>query len=289
MSIFVFLLMSLGIIFGFQEVWAFNLFSARTKDVNIKLWNEYVKESSVDDTIIGTTLANVTLGAGKYHGNKSVKSVLNLSKTAETLVNVDILELLKWSQDPESTLKMHLKHIEKTTEEIHDTVETLQEESQKYMQDSQVCLQEKKAGDRLFFQWLQRNDEIMMQEWLDQSLEAWPCYITNRIKANASWYMAYKAGAQRALLSKRQKLLSTKWDLLIKHKEYLEGNILEELLQLKQQLRSLNTVSVKNVQAWWAFNNIFDPSWKISELPNFSSIIPLDGYPTYQDPWNWKR
>lgn len=281
--------MSVGILFGVQEVWAFNLFSAWTKDVNIKLWNEYVKESSVDDTIIGTTLANVALGAWEYHSDGTMKSVLNLSQTAETLVNVNILELLKGSDDPQSALDMHLKHIEKTNEEIDDTVENLQAEAQKYMHDAQDCLAEKNAWDKVFFQWLQNNDENMMQEWLQQSLEKWPCYITKRIRANAAWYMAYKAGAQRALLEKRQNLLRTKGDILIKHKDYLEGNILEELLQLKQQLKYLNTVPANDVSAWWAFNNIFDPSWKISSLPDFSSLIPLDGYPTYSDPWNWKR
>ena len=89
----------------------------------------------------------MALGAGEYRSDRSTKAVLKLSKTAGGLVNVNILELLNGADDPQSALDMHLKHIEKTSEEIDDTVEILQAESQKYLYDSQECLAEKNAGD----------------------------------------------------------------------------------------------------------------------------------------------
>ena len=83
-SYLVFILFFVGVVFLLSSnVFAFNLFSAWTKDVNIEFGNSYVKESSVDDTVIGTTLANVALGAGEYRSDGSVKKVLKLSQSAE--------------------------------------------------------------------------------------------------------------------------------------------------------------------------------------------------------------
>ena len=163
-SIFVFFLILFGSIFGINTVSAFNLFSAWTKDVNIQFGNSYVKESSVDDTVIGTTLANVALGAGEYQSDGTIKTVLRLSQTAETLVGIDILELMNNADDSRAALSAHLKHVEKTGEEIKDTVELLEDDAAKYMADAELCLLEKNSGDRIFFSGLKENDEALMQE-----------------------------------------------------------------------------------------------------------------------------
>lgn len=287
-NIFVFFLMILGVFFGLGNTSAFNLFSAWTKDVNLKLGQEYVKESSVDDTIIGTTLANLALGAGEYKSDASVKNTLNLFEISTALINVDILELINDAENPDDALGTHIKHIDKTLQEIDETVELLQWDAAKYAEESRQCLQEKNEGDKIFFEGLQASDEASLYEWLEQSLDASPCYITNRVKANAAVYMASKVATHRSILAKRKQLLEQQGDLLLDHTAYMEWNILEELLALRNQLNAVNQVNY-SPEVGWSFNSVFNPSWTESALPNFGSLIPLDGYPTYNDPWNWKR
>ena len=55
------------------------------------------------------------------------------------------MELINNADNPKNALDMHLKHIEKTIQEIDDTVEVLQTQAQKYLHDSQDCLAEKNA------------------------------------------------------------------------------------------------------------------------------------------------
>ena len=288
-----------GIFFVMQEIVAFSLLGAWTKNVNVRAWKGalgawYVRESMVDDAVIGTALANISLGAGAYKSDGSMKKVLQLADTAGALIQVDILELVKNAKNPKDALAMHLKHSEKTLEEIDDTVEKLHADAAEYMAISQECLWEKNEGDRMFFDGLQANDEASLQEWLAQSLDASPCYITNRVKANASVHMATKIGMYRALLAKRKQFLEQKWDMIVEYKDLFEGNLLEQLLMIKQQLKQLNTIDATTLStslwwpSWWVFVNIFDPSRKISDLPNFSKLVPLDGFPTYKDPWNRK-
>jgi hypothetical protein len=54
------------------------------------------------------------------------------------------------------------------------------------------------------------------------SLEFAPCYITNRIKANAYAYMADKVSTHARILAKRQTLLTNNAQAIVNNTSYLE-------------------------------------------------------------------
>jgi len=276
--------------------WAFsfNLFSAWTyKQWNIKIGENYVKDSEVDDTIVGLVIANMTFGEGEYHvtGEKAMQDALQLFATSQALVQVDILDLVTTNEDSERVLDAHLQHTQQTLTKIKDTNQQLREIAQEYVQKANNCLQEKRDGDQLFFQWVQWNDGASTVVWLEMSLEFAPCYITNRIKANAYAYMADKVATHATILARRQTLLVNNADAIINNTSYLEWNVLEQLIALRNEIQWINRVEYQQVEG--LFNmNIFSGDRDISSLPNYNKVFFWDGndWPTYLDPefnWNW--
>lgn len=275
-------------------VFSFNLFSAWTyKQWNIKIGENYVKDSEVDDTIVGLVIANMMFGEGEYYvtGEKAMQDALKLFATSEALVQVDILDLVTKNEDSARVLDAHLKHIEQTLTKIQSTNQQLREIAQEYVQKANNCLVEKRDGDQLFFQWVQWNDGASTVVGLEMSLEFAPCYITNRIKANAYAYMADKVSTHARILAKRQTLLTNNAQAIVNNTSYLEWNVLEQLIALRNEIQGINRVEYRQVEG--LFNmNIFSGERDISSLPSFDRVFLSDTntWPTYLEPefnWDW--
>ncbi len=102
-----------------QNVISFDFFNVWTARQNLKLGEEYVKDSLVDNTILGTTLANIAVGHGQvFSRDDVVRDALRLFTTSSTLVTVDILDLVTSAEDPEAALQAHIDHTQKTLEQI---------------------------------------------------------------------------------------------------------------------------------------------------------------------------
>lgn len=73
-----------------------------------------MRESLVDNAIVGTTLANIAFGQRMYHVDPTVRGIFSTFDQSRALVNVDILELITRSENPEQALSSHIRHVDTT-------------------------------------------------------------------------------------------------------------------------------------------------------------------------------
>ena len=273
-SCFVLFLIGWYTLGGWGTFW-FNLFSAWTfKQGNIQIGENYVKESDVDDTIVWLVIANMTLGEWRLQvkWEKVMQDAIRLFETSEVLINVDILDLVTENEDSEWVLKSHMEHTRKTLESIQANTLQLREIAQSYVAQSNECLGEKRSGDQQFFQWVQANDTVETVIWLEMSLEFAPCYITNRIKANAYAYMAEKVATHASILNRRYQLLLVNSDAILNNTAYLEWNVLEQLMVLRTNIQEVNRVSYEQVE--WLLNlQVFSWERDITSLPDYDKVF----------------
>lgn len=260
-----------------NNIWWFNLFSSWTfKQGNIKIGESYVQESVVDDTIIWLVVAHVSVGENeviqaKRASTKVYKPTwpLWLFAASETLVQVDVLDLLQQDQDNiDELIDTHIAHIDHMLDDIVQQAADLDFEAQEFIDRSATCLDQKRDGDRVFFEGVEQNNDTKAKEWIETSLEFAPCYINNRIQANATAYLSQRVKTYYGILSQRKQLLEDNKELLVNHSGYLEGDILERLMNLKSQIRAMNTIQYQDV-AWDLNFNVFSTEWDISALPSF--------------------
>ncbi len=266
-----------------QSVISFDFFNIWTVKQNLKLGELYVKDSLVDNTIIGTTLANIAVGNGQvFSRDDVVRDALRLFSTSSALVSIDILELVTNSKNPKDALQSHIDLTNKTLEQIDVTGKGLYQLAQEYWATSQGCYADKIAGDQLFYQAAGAGDVALTQAWLDQAVDAAPCYITNRIKANAYAFLADKVVTHQALLQQRRDILVNNTDLLLNNTAYLNDDTLAQLVNLKTKLHQVNSTTYEQVNSAFSFN-FLNPN---APFPSFKKIRRDPGEePTFADPW----
>ena len=84
--------------------------------------------------------------------------------------------------------------------------------------------------------------------------------------------MAQKVVTYQSILTRRQQLLTSNADLIVNNTAYLEGNTLEQLLALRDEITRVNTVSYQDVEGLLNFN-IFSDTWDAGDLPNYNKIF----------------
>jgi len=272
-----------AVVWGQQIQW-FNLFGQRTTAQHTKLGQTYVKQSDVDNSAVWTVLAQISMGNGSFKVPATTSNVYGLFSASQLLVNTDILSLVKNAENPDAAVDTHIAHTQATIDQITQTAAWLNERAQTHIGLATECLAKKRAGDAVFFNGVNELNEPRSNLGLEQSLEHAPCYITNRIKANAYAYLAQKVQTNKNLLTQRASLLRTNKTLLVNNSAYLEGDILERLLQLKRNLLAVNTsTSAPWFQRMFDFTNL-DPN---QPLPAYFKVLFVDHemkIPTYQKP-----
>ena len=86
------------------------------------------------------------------------------------------------------------------------------------------------------------------------SLDQAPCYITNRIEANAYAYMAQRVLVFQQVLARRSVLLTNSRDTLLQTYPLLYGNVAEELVTLKNGLIGINAMSYADFDEYFRFS-----------------------------------
>jgi hypothetical protein len=142
-----------------QEVVSFSFFKVWTLQQNIKLGQQYVREGHIDNTVVGTVIANVSFGQGAYYANPTIADAIRLFDSSRALVSTDVLELLRTSQYPEQTLTTHIKHVDRTVNQIDALATSLSQLADNHLQESQRCLSLKREGDTFFFEGIQSSDQ----------------------------------------------------------------------------------------------------------------------------------
>lgn len=261
---------------------SFNFFKVWTVNQNLKIWADFVKTSDVPTAIVWSVLAQLKIGNGTLYGRRTTSDTLGLEAHAQALVNTDILQLLREARDPSSVFDLHLAQTENLLQDMDATYASLMQTSQQKSEASQACLQEKQAGDQAFFVWVNDANEMAYQAWLDQSMEYAPCYITNRIEANAYAYLAQKSIAYQTILHQRNQTLQSNRELLLQSYPLLHGDVAQQLVSLKNTLNQVNKTTYTDFSEFFSFG--FPQDGNLPSLQNVRFKDNSLAVPNYVDP-----
>lgn len=262
---------------------SFNLFKAWTVTQNLKIWNNYVRLWSVQSPAVGLALAQLKVWNGTLYGKSVISNAMDISAKAESLVSTDIVSLMADSNNPEKVYDLHQAQMKQILDDMKSTHDELSVSAEEFRKKSVECLEKKNAWDQQFFEWANEWDEEKYQEWLDVSLEYAPCYITNRIQANANAYLAQRAIAYQQVLDQRYQTLGSNKEILVSSYPVIRTDMAEQLVAFKQQLSKVNNTEFSEVSQWFQ-------RWLPSEdtpLPSFTNIRFRDNdlaVPNFVDP-----
>lgn len=274
---------SLVLITSFLVVWWvqwFGLFQLWTVNQNIKVWSTYVKQSSVDDAAMGTVLAQLWLGNDEYIADPTFENLFRILEVSEWLISVDVLDLVVNAEDRQQVFRSHLNAIQAVRFETVDVAAGYQDMANRFLDESNACLVRKEEGDRDFYEWVNQENKVLATRWYDQSLESAPCYITNRIKANAMAYLSTRVQLYVWVLRQREQILTTNQEMILTYPELLQSDLPSRLLATQRQLSLLKSVPYNQVRSTFGgFTTA--PVWF---LPNYFEVFFPGNSPTYFDP-----
>lgn len=251
---------------------SFNLFKAWTVTQNLKIWSSYVKEWNVQSPAVWLALAQLKVWNGTIYSRNITGNALQISSKADTLVNTDIIALMSESDDPEKVYELHQAQMKKLLDDMQNTYDELFTSSEDFRKKSVECLEKKNTWDQQFFEWANEWDESKYQEWLELSLEYAPCYITNRIQANANAYLAQRAIAYQQVLSQRYQTLWNNKEILISSYPVIRTDMAEQLVAFKQQLSRVNKTDFSEVREMFQRG-----------IPNSDAALPSLGNIWFKD------
>ncbi len=228
-------------IFLFSSVfgsWFFSLFSKWTTKQNVKLWDDYVRITNADPVILGTTFANVELWKGNYNQYFYLSKAINLIIKAELLINTNIIEMLENSLDTSAILENYISQMENTLNEMDEVSLNVQNYILETKAESMTCDNSKKAADNIFSQWIMTNEKDLIMDGIMESANNWPCYIKNRILSNWHAIVLEKMLYIKTILNKKNYIIQSNIDLILHNFILFKNNTLEELQQVRDELRS---------------------------------------------------
>ncbi len=203
------------------------------------------------DIALGVVFVNINILDGRFEWDIVLKKALGLLVQNKAYVYTNILTLLKSADDPKVVLNHYISRLKKLLSETDAMLVMLSSYYSQYQSKSQNCRMLKLQGDKEFFDGVSLPNEGMALMGLSKSLDNADCYIKNRIKANAYKYINYKLSNYRNFLSQKLKFLETNTDLLSSNFSLFEGQYLEQLLQIKQQLKAFDLYSRQEFQTLW--------------------------------------
>lgn len=207
---------------------------------NQKTATNYVPKWTVDDTAIALLTANVKLWTNSYNYNIYVTDAITLLQSSSTLIQTDVIQLLDWSSKKATILEGYISQLEFTSAKMQDNIAGLQLMATEHNQESVTCDAAKKVWDSNFFQWINLNDAQMVIEWMIQSSESGPCYMKERVLANAYTTLVKKLQFQKTLIDKKLSIVQTNSDTIINNFQVFKDKSAAQLLSLQNQLLSFN-------------------------------------------------
>lgn len=231
-----------------DEVASFNFFSAWVAkknqaigDTGSKNAADTVWGSTEDAVVLGTTLANVKVGRGQRYGSSLLQRTLQALAKTQTLLMVDLSDLLWSAPDRRVALTAYQRSMEALAEEVSLTSEWLTSLIQDRQTRAQECLSAKNEGDQRFFAGIQEYNAVEAQAGIDQSMQEWPCYITNRVEASSYDYLSQTLAVSNQLLARRMEVINNNAEAIIQYFPLIEDGTLQQLQEVQQQLEIVRT------------------------------------------------
>ncbi len=245
----------------FVVLWYFGVFNKianlltntfKVSNVKTQQLSEIKPLEGVDkDIALGVIFVNMDILDGRFEWDVVLKKALSLLVQNKAYVYTNILTLLKSADDPKVVLNHYISRLRKLLSETDAMLVMLSSYYTQYQSKAQNCRMAKLQWDKEFFDGVSLPNEGIALMGLSKSLDNADCYIKNRIKANAYKYINYKLSNYRNFLSQKLRFLETNTDLLASNFSLFEGQYLEQLLQIKQQLKAFDLYSRQEFQTLW--------------------------------------
>ncbi|HMT01316.1 MAG TPA: hypothetical protein PKD96_04230 [Candidatus Absconditabacterales bacterium] len=212
---------------------------------NIKIGTHYVQKKSIDNTVYAQTLTNIALGERSLGGIQGAYSdVLVTIQTMEVLISTDIIALLEGATERRKVLSSYNGQVDTALARSQDMLLSLQTDVTEYTNEMTVCDNAKKVGDTNFFQGLSQYDIKAAQDGINQSIENGQCATKYRILLNSQRILLSKLVFLRALLVQKNDLIVTNEDNIIIHLDFFKDELLEKLINLRDQLKNYNAETI---------------------------------------------
>lgn len=211
-----------------------------TANQNISLWTAYSQKSDIDNTTLWLTVANLKLWLWEYSAQLYFAKALEYIISADVLIQSDTIQLLEDAVNKSAILEAHIKQMELLLQNIQDISASLDEVYNENQVQAQQCQQDKTLWDNNFFQGLKQNEQDLMNDGLDTSLENWPCYEKYRITANAYHYLNDKLKYYMNILQTKHDLILNNQELILKNFTLFKDSQLETLIKIRDSINSYN-------------------------------------------------
>ncbi len=227
---FYFLLTDKTFSFGWLWVW--------TEHQNIKLSEWYVRQDLVDDTAVHTVMANLSLWKWQYTRYHYLLEWTSAIAFTKALVETDESQKLESQANKKIVLESYISQMRSAVNENQEITEYLRSKMTQKKSESEYCKGQKNVWDTLFFDWLEQQQKVVLQDWLATSLEYSPCYIENRVYASAYQAVHEKLYFYNDILKQKLNIIENNSHLIIQNFELFKNNQLERLISLRNELES---------------------------------------------------
>lgn len=226
-----------------------NIFSAKNN-------TNFVQTSNVDNASIDITFLWKQIWQQGFKSDYSIAQTTKLIKSMWDQINADIFQLLEKANNKSSTLNWFLSLAWANISDSKNILASLRSQSQKLQKISTDCENQKTQYDKDFFNWLKNNEAETLVNGFEWSKKAWSCSVENRVEANAYKLLADKLENSQKILTQKYDLLNKNKTLIVENYELFKENNLEQLLQVKNSFKNLNS-NTPNNWFWIQFPNIF--------------------------------
>ncbi len=220
--------------FWFSFGWWFGIWSdEKWKQVS----KDYIRTDRVDDVVVRTAMSNISMWEGDYSKFHYFEQALNYIDETKHLINTDMRELLEGRAEKSTVINTHLNEIRMVSQDIDALREDIRSKHSQKMSDSQRCQDQKRQWDNDFYRGLNENQADILMRGLEQSSENAPCYIENRVKANAYDEVLGYLNHYNQILKQKMHLVEDNQHLIIENYQLFEENHLDRLVSLRNNLR----------------------------------------------------
>lgn len=251
-------LLLLAISIALIVVW---FFFFKNKNISSPKNNEvFVQTSKIDNASIDITNLWGQIWQQSFQSNYSMWKATRLLNSMSDQINVDIFSLLDNSSNKSDTLNWYLSLSNANIQESENVIQDLKAQSQAISKLANECQTQKTQYDKEFFEGLKNNEPDSISRWMEWSKQAWSCTSENKIQANAYNAILNKLNWANKLLKQKYELLNKNKILIVENYELFKSNSLEQLLQVKNSFKTLNTTSPTSANSdinWIKFPNIF--------------------------------
>ncbi|MCF7835385.1 hypothetical protein K9M48_05085 [Candidatus Gracilibacteria bacterium] len=183
----------------------------------------------------------VSQGVDSWNENGS-GGYINILKKLKDYSSLSIISILEFSSIREMSLK---KYMDDTNDLLKDTdfvINDLQQKINILKSDMQDCMDDKNVYDKQYFQALELYDQSYMDESLEKSIYYQKCASENRINMNANIILLDMINHYYTFIKTKYDYIESKQDLILRNFDFMKTDILDELLETKAVLKTLNSL-----------------------------------------------